>query len=89
MSIADKTLFLCSCNGTQPLDASAIARALDLPAEPHVRSMLCHKELGGFADHASGDVIVACTQEARLFEDVADEGNRAQTIRFVNVRESA
>ncbi|MEP7061431.1 MAG: 4Fe-4S dicluster domain-containing protein [Betaproteobacteria bacterium] len=89
MSIADKTLFLCSCNGTQPLDAAAIARALDLPAEPHLRSMLCHKELEGFAKDAGGDVIVACTQEARLFEDVADEANRTQTIRFVNVRESA
>ncbi len=88
MSIADKTLFLCSCNGTQPIDAAALARALALPAEPQVRSMLCHKELKGFADAPGGDLLVACTQEARLFEEVAAEGGRAQTIRFVNVRES-
>ena len=31
MSVADKTLFLCSCNGTQPLDAAALATALALP----------------------------------------------------------
>jgi ferredoxin len=88
MSVADKELFLCSCNGTQPLDAAAIASALDLPAPPAVRTMLCHKELSAFADAAHGDVLVACTQEARLFGDIADETGRAQTIRFVNLRET-
>ena len=37
MSVAGRELFLCSCNGTQPLDAAAIGRALDLPAAPKVR----------------------------------------------------
>ena len=32
MSLADKNLHLCSCNGTMPLDAAALARALALPA---------------------------------------------------------
>jgi len=88
MSIAGRDLFLCSCNGTQPLDAAAIGRALDLPAVPKVRTMLCQKELPVFAEGARGDVLVACTQEARLFEEVAQEGARTQTIRFVNLRES-
>lgn len=88
MSIAGRDLFLCSCNGTQPLDAAAIGRALDLPAAPKVRTMLCQKELPAFAEGARGDVLVACTQEARLFEEVAQEGARTQTIRFVNLRES-
>ncbi len=30
MSIADKQLFLCSCNGTAPIDAGALADALAL-----------------------------------------------------------
>ncbi|MCE7876933.1 MAG: hypothetical protein DYH14_06285, partial [Betaproteobacteria bacterium PRO3] len=88
MSVADKALFLCSCNGTQPLDAAALARALDLPAAPRVRTMLCQKEMAAFSEGARGDVLVACTQEARLFEELADEGARAQTIRFVNLREA-
>ena len=50
--------------------------------------MLCQKELAAFADHAAGDVVVACTQEARLFGDVAEEGGKTQTIRFVNIRET-
>jgi ferredoxin len=88
MSAPDRALFLCSCNGTQPLDAAAIARALDLPAAPPVATMLCQKEMAAFEDGARGDVLVACTQEARLFEEMAQEGARTQTIRFVNLREA-
>jgi len=89
MTLADKNLHLRSCNGTLPLDAAALARALALAAEPGVRTMLCQKELSAFSGQAAGDVVVACTQEARLFGDVAEEGGRTQTIRFVNVRENA
>jgi ferredoxin len=88
MSLAAKKLHLCSCNGTMPLAAERIAAALDLPEVPPVRTMLCQKELGAFADASDGDVVVACTQEARLFGDIAEEGGRTQTIRFVNIRET-
>jgi hypothetical protein len=53
---------------------------------------LCQKELAVFADHAQRDVLVACTQEARLFGEVADDANhsgKVQSIRFVNIRETA
>jgi ferredoxin len=89
MSLAGKTLHLCSCNKTMPLDAAALACALDLDAAPPVRTMLCQKELGTFADGVAGEVIVACTQEARLFGDVAEASGRVHTIRFVNIRETA
>jgi ferredoxin len=88
MSLADKNVFLCSCNGTAPIDAAAVASALALPAVPAVRTMLCQKEAAAFADRARGDVIVACTQEARLFEELAGESAKTQTIRFVNLREA-
>ena len=71
-----------------PIDAAALARALDLAGTPDVRTMLCQKELAAFAGDAAGDVVVACTQEARLFGDVAEEGGKTQTIRFVNIRET-
>jgi ferredoxin len=89
MSLQDKTLHLCSCNGTMPLDAAALARALEWVGELPAHTQLCQKELAAFADRASGDVIVACTQEARLFGDIAEDGGKAQTIRFVNIRETA
>ena len=88
MSLADKNLHLCSCNGTMPLDGAALARALELAGALPVRTMLCQKELSAFADRASGDVVVACTQEAKLFGDVAEEGGKTQAIRFVNIRET-
>src|SRR5437867_2369625 len=89
MSIRDKTLHLCNCNRTMPLDAAALARALELAGPLPMRTELCQKELAAFADAADGDVVVACTQEARLFGDVADDGGKTQTIRFVNIRENA
>jgi len=88
MSLADKNLHLCSCNGTMPVDAAALARALALSGTPVVHTMLCQKELAAFAGRAAGDVVVACTQEARLFGDVAEEGGKTQAIRFVNIRET-
>jgi ferredoxin len=71
-----------------PLDANALAKALELSGAPTVRTMLCQKELSAFAGQAAGDVVVACTQEARLFGEVAEEGGKAQTIRFINIRET-
>ena len=88
MSLADKHLHLCSCNGTMAIDAAALARALELAGAPAVKTMLCQKELAAFADSAAGDVVVACTQEAKLFGDIAEEGGRTQAIRFVNLRET-
>ena len=89
MSAADKTVLVCNCNGTMPLDGAALARALALPAPLRVHAMMCQRELAQFSESAQGDLVVACTQEQRLLGDVAEEGGRAQEIRFVNIRESA
>src|SRR5437763_383723 len=89
MTIADKQLWLCSCNGTMPLDGEAIARTLGIAPHDGVKRMLCQKELGTFAGAAKGDVVVACTQESRLLGDMAEEAGKTQTIQFVNIREHA
>ena len=34
MSVEDKTLFVCNCNRTMPLDGAALGRALGLPSPP-------------------------------------------------------
>jgi ferredoxin len=88
LTVADKQLMLCSCIGTMPLDGEALARALDLAGPPGVHSMLCQKELARFAADARGDMVVACTQEQRLLGDAAEEAGKAQTVRFVNIRET-
>jgi len=89
MSIADKQVWLCSCNGTMPLDAEGLERSLGVASQGGIKRMLCQKELGGFADAAQGDVVVACTQEARLLGDIAEEAGKTRTIAFVNIRENA
>ena len=88
MTVADKTLAVCNCNATMPLDAEALGRALGVAA-PTMHTLMCQRELDRFAASAQGDLVVACTQEQRLLGDVAEEGARAQTIRFVNIRETA
>ena len=89
MSISDKQVWLCSCNGTMPLDADVLQRGIGVVPHGGIKTMLCQKELGLFAAGAHGDVVVACTQEARLLGDVAEEAGKAQTIQFVNIRETA
>jgi ferredoxin len=88
MTLADKTVFLCTCNGTMPLDAEAIARASGGARRP-VHEVMCQRELGRFKDDAGGDMIVACTQEQRLLGEVAEEAGHVRSIRFVNIRETA
>jgi len=88
VSLGDRKLFLCNCNATLPLDADALARALELAAAPKVHGQLCQKELAALVA-ADGDCLVACTQEARRFEDAAEEAGKPQTIAFVNIREAA
>ncbi|MDE2360709.1 MAG: 4Fe-4S ferredoxin, partial [Betaproteobacteria bacterium] len=88
MSAAGRKVFLCTCNGTMPLDRDALAKGLGI-APPNLHTALCQKELDRYAGGAVGDLVVACTQEARLFDQMAEEGRKAQSIRFVNIRESA
>ncbi len=90
MSIQDKTLKLCSCNNTMTLDAKALASALKLGAPVSVATELCRKEVAKFHG-ALGDaeLLVACTQEAPLFNEVAAEAKSSAPLRFVNIRETA
>jgi len=89
MSAADKTILVCDCNRTMPLDGAALARALALPSPLPVHSMMCQRELAQYSQAAQGNLVVACTQEQRLLGEAAEEGGRAQEIRFVNIRETA
>jgi len=85
--IADKTLSLCTCNGTMPLDREALAQAgVDVP---HLHKAMCQHDLARFKADARGDMLVACTQERRLLGEIAEESGNVATIRFVNIRETA
>ena len=90
MSLEGKTLKVCSCNRSVALDAKALASALKLKAPLQVHDQLCRRDAGAFQDAlGDGDIIVACTQEATLFGELAAGAGSQAKLQFVNVREQA
>jgi hypothetical protein len=90
MSLDGKTLKVCSCNRTVALDAKALASALKLKAPLQVHNQLCRRDATAFqAALGDPDVIVACTQEASLFGELAAGAGSVAKLQFVNVREQA
>jgi ferredoxin len=84
-----------------PLDAPALSRALaktpgaSADGLQAAHTLLCRREAGAFQRAAKGgdDLLVACTQESRLFLELAAQTEGAPSlqerpIRFVNIREA-
>ncbi len=83
------TTLICDCNKTMPLDPKALGLALN--EELTLHSTLCRREVGAFlgALKTGEDLVVACTQEQRLFSELAEQaGSGYAPIRFVNIRET-
>lgn len=90
MALQDKTIKLCSCNGTLALDAKALAAALKHGTPLTVHTELCRKEAGLFqAALGEPEVLVACTQEAALFSELAQSAEAKGRLDFLNIRETA
>ncbi len=87
------TTLICDCNQTMPLDAKALGASLGESLTLH--TTLCRRQASAFqkAIKADDDVVVACTQESRLFAELAEQTEGAKAghvspIRFVNIREA-
>jgi ferredoxin len=82
-----RTILVCSCEDTMPLDAAAIERGCR-GANVETGRYLCRAEVERFRKLAQGggDIVVGCTQEAPLFAELAGEG---AAISFANIRETA
>jgi len=90
MSLEGKTLKVCSCNRTVGIDAKALASALKSGTPLVVHDQLCRKDAPAFQSAlGDADVIVACTQEAALFGELAEQAGARANLKFVNVREQA
>src|SRR6266571_4633305 len=90
MPLEDRTLKICNCNKTMALDAKALAGALKLRQPIQIHTELCRKEVGSFEQALKDDAcVVACTQEAPLFSEIAEAANAATDLKFVNIREHA
>ena len=87
------TTLICNCNHTMSIDGPALGDALDESITVH--TTLCRREAPAFqrATRNPDELVVACTQEQRLFTELSTQTERAvsldvRPIRFVNIRET-
>lgn len=88
--MADRLIFVCSCEGTMAPDAAVIGRACR--AEARAAEQLCRRELDRFLSALAGApaaVTVACRQEAALFTQEAEAAGYTGNLTFADIRESA
>ena len=94
MTIPQTKIMLCNCGKSMPLDGPAINAACGVAdASSGVSTSLCRAQQDSLAASMAAlgeneQLLVACTQEEKTFEDIANELGRPapQTI---NIREMA
>ena len=94
MKMRGKTLLVCDCEATMPLDEAKLSKACAAAGGDGaltLNSQLCRAQLGNFQQAVADEapVLVACTQEAPLFAEVAQEDNPDAELAFVNIRENS
>ncbi|WP_119166444.1 4Fe-4S binding protein [Algihabitans albus] len=94
MRLGAKRLLVCDCESTMPLDSDKLTKAckaLGGEGELQLNTQLCRNQLGNFQQAVLGQepLLIACTQEAPLFDEVAAEDNPQAQLGFLNIRETA
>jgi ferredoxin len=90
MAERPRNILICSCEDTMPLDAGAVKRACRDAVVVEGRQ-LCRSELDRFRKAAATGtpIVMACSQETPVFEEVAGAIEGAAGVTFVNIRETA
>ena len=85
-----RRLLVCTCDKTMEVDGAGLSQALGLSHPLSAHTQLCRTQLDKFraAAQTGEPVMVACTQEAPLFSEVAEEIG-APGPAYVNIREQA
>jgi ferredoxin len=88
MAERPRNILICSCEDTMPLDGEKVRRACRDSVVIEGRQF-CRAELDRFRKAAAGGepIVIACTQEVPLFNEVAEESG-ADAPTFVNIRET-
>jgi len=86
MELNGKTVLVCDCEGTMPLDAMRLGCGAEGPA-----TQLCRSQIGRLHEalQAGRPVLVGCTQEAPVFEEARAEHAPEVSVSYVNIRERA
>ena len=90
MHVNGRRVLVCDCERTMKIDGRALARALETD-EPVLQTHLCRSQIETFRSAVADDepLLVCCTQEAPLFDEIASEADAATRPAFVNIRERA
>jgi ferredoxin len=85
-----RRLLVCNCENTMEMDGGTLSDALGLSNTPNVNTQLCRRQIDNYraALQTGEPVIVACTQEAPVFNEVAEDMGGAD-VSYVNIREQA
>ena len=107
MEIKGRKVLICDCEHTMTLDGKALAKACGATWDDgdQVNTQLCRVQIDNLRAAGIGDqdLLIACTQEAPLFEetlaalvdegggeeDASEEDDGAFHARYVNIRERA
>ncbi|MDQ2106685.1 4Fe-4S ferredoxin, partial [Azospirillum sp. C340-1] len=100
MKINGRTVLVCDCAHSMALDGKALAKACGAAAEAEgeltLATQLCRGQLDRFEARVAEGVplLVACTQEAPLFAEIAAQDNPDAdspdaNLAFTNIRERA
>ncbi|MES2711736.1 MAG: 4Fe-4S binding protein, partial [Pseudomonadota bacterium] len=87
--MADRVVFVCSCEETMPVDAAAIARGCG--GRVREAEQLCAAQLDRFMA-ALGEgvpVTVGCTAMAPVFTEAAEDAGSTAPLAFADIREMA
>lgn len=92
-----KRVLVCNCEGTMALDGKALGRACAAAGAAgdgiKLHHNLCRSQLALFHEAVAGaaetPVVVACTQEAPLFDETREARNPQARVAYTNIRERA
>lgn len=95
MKIGGRTVLVCDCARSMALDGAALGKAFGTEGQDGspvtIHTQLCRAQLDRFESAAANGnpLLVACTQEAPLFGEIAAETAPDTAIGFTNIRERA
>ena len=85
-------ILACNCENTMRVDTAKLARDLGLHETPDLHHNLCRRQLAAFEKAIQQEperkTIITCTQEAPLFQELADDLGEFD-LSYVNIRENA
>ena len=83
-------LLVCDCEGSMQIDVERLREALGDDRDLPLHTQLCRRQISAFeaAMKDGAPLCVACTQEAPLFREVAED-HEFDDVSFVNIRERA